>query len=65
MMKLTVKGIDGLKRCPTCHHIPLVEVEELDYAVISCDEHGHIAQGHDVEQAVKHWNHYIEFVEGK
>lgn len=54
--------------CPTCHKLPMLTMEEKvlgnpgeDY-VFRCNEHGHVSSGETLEQALKHWNRYIQFV---
>jgi len=63
------KTLDGCFRCPTCINIlPEVKMEpnvinpETDDFVITCELHGHKAQGDTLEMAVKHWNIYVAFV---
>lgn len=50
------------KRCPQCRKPPEVETIR-DQVWLSCKEHGHVAMGGMVHEAISNWNHYITFVE--
>lgn len=50
------------RRCPECHGAPDVETVR-DQIWISCKQHGHLAMGDMVHEAIANWNHYIAFVE--
>lgn len=55
----------NLERCPRCFNLPEVAVETKDLVttvVLSCPQHGHIAQGSSLDQARDNWNLYISFV---
>ncbi len=50
------------RRCPDCFKAPELETIR-DQVWLSCKEHGHLAAGGMVHEAIAHWNEYIAFVE--
>lgn len=59
--------MNGLKRCPQCHHLPEVTFEDKGYDttnfIFECKEHGHMAMGQTIEMAVANWNLYVKLTE--
>ena len=52
-------------RCPTCHTVPLVKMEENRDGlkiIMECQQHGHMAMGASMDSARANWNQYISFV---
>ena len=64
-MELIIEGMNGCMRCPSCHLLPLIHVDHKTGIWLQCERHGHIANGITLEQAVKHWNHYVSFLFSK
>jgi len=60
-----MSGLDGCKRCPTCHLAPKMSMEHRLWGgpgqdcVLRCERHGFVAQGDTLEMAVKNWNAFI------
>jgi uncharacterized radical SAM superfamily Fe-S cluster-containing enzyme len=48
--------------CPQCRRFPAITTEAPNTIILRCEEHGHIAQGLSLDQAIAHWNRYIEFI---
>jgi hypothetical protein len=63
--KATVSDMDGCERCPECHILPIVKIDQPYFGavamVLECEQHGHMAMGDSLAQAVKHWNTYVRF----
>lgn len=53
--------LDGCERCPTCLLVPELLREEKNWWLF-CEKDGHRAAGDSIEQAIKHWNIYVNFV---
>jgi hypothetical protein len=55
--------MENLQRCPDCYKLPKVVFEDAGFdkskAILSCEEHGHMAMGDTVEGAVANWNLYV------
>jgi hypothetical protein len=50
--------MDTAMRCPQCHSVPCMVFEE-GQIILTCHEHGHMAMGSSMDQAVYNWNLYI------
>lgn len=59
-------ALDGCKRCPTCHEVPKMSIEDgyqqKDLVWLHCQPHGNIAAGETLEQAVTNWNRWVDQV---
>lgn len=47
--------------CPHCHKPPTVTVDPDGY-IYRCEVHGHMAMGKSVEETIRHWNRYVQFI---
>lgn len=55
--------LDGCKRCPRCHAIPVAK-QEGEKQFLECEQHGYIGVSCDtLEEAIRFWNKLITFVE--
>lgn len=52
-------------RCPACHNLPEVTVENDFTVIFSCPQHGHMAMGSSLDSARINWNQYISFVKAE
>jgi len=50
--------------CPTCHKAPTLTTDEHDAWLVECAEHGHMAKGDTLEEAIHHWNLYVAHIRG-
>ena len=58
---MTLSPMDGCLRCPSCNLLPRVIFTNLELPIVlECEQHGHMASGRDLPQAVQHWNKYIQ-----
>lgn len=62
-----MNAMAGCERCPICHLVPMVRLEPSAYdgtekVFLRCEQHGHVASGANLDEAVKHWNIYLEFI---
>lgn len=62
-----VSNPEGMEHCYQCSRLPEVKIESSGTdtlnVVLECRLHGHVAMGDSIKQAVKHWNHYILFMQ--
>ncbi len=51
--------MDGCLHCPTCKKSPTPKFEDANRVVLECEQHGHMAIGYSLQEAVLNWNLYI------
>lgn len=53
--------MNDCQRCPECHKVPDPQIVGENTWKLECEQHGHLAYGSSLEQAVEHWNKYVDF----
>lgn len=58
----TGSTVEGLQRCPDCHKLPDLTIEDKGFDkenfIFECKRHGHMAMGDTIEMVTAHWNIY-------
>lgn len=60
-MNTNARIMTECKMCPQCHKIPSPSFEYQNVSLV-CERHGHMASGATLEDAVHHWNRYVDFL---